>query len=58
MTFSPATKAMPKEMLTVVDRPIIQHVAGFLCDLNHLVEAMQMINRPIVSIITTDLVQI
>jgi UTP--glucose-1-phosphate uridylyltransferase len=25
--FLPATKAMPKEMLTVVDRPIIQHVA-------------------------------
>jgi UTP--glucose-1-phosphate uridylyltransferase len=24
--FLPATKAMPKEMLTVVDRPIIQHV--------------------------------
>lgn len=25
--FLPATKAMPKEMLTVVDRPLIQHVA-------------------------------
>ncbi|ALK10341.1 UTP--glucose-1-phosphate uridylyltransferase GalU [Blastochloris viridis] len=25
--FLPATKAMPKEMLTVVDRPVIQHVA-------------------------------
>ncbi len=25
--FLPATKAMPKEMLTIVDRPIIQHVA-------------------------------
>ena len=24
--FLPATKAMPKEMLTVVDRPVIQHV--------------------------------
>ena len=24
--FLPATKAMPKEMLTVVDRPLIQHV--------------------------------
>jgi UTP--glucose-1-phosphate uridylyltransferase len=24
--FCPATKAMPKEMLTVVDRPLIQHV--------------------------------
>ena len=24
--FLPATKAIPKEMLTVVDRPIIQHV--------------------------------
>ena len=24
--FLPATKAMPKEMLTIVDRPIIQHV--------------------------------
>jgi UTP--glucose-1-phosphate uridylyltransferase len=24
--FMPATKAMPKEMLTVVDRPVIQHV--------------------------------
>ena len=23
--FLPATKAMPKEMLTVVDRPVIQH---------------------------------
>ena len=26
--FLPATKAMPKEMLTVVDRPLIQHVVG------------------------------
>jgi len=26
--FLPATKAMPKEMLTVVDRPAIQHVVG------------------------------
>jgi UTP--glucose-1-phosphate uridylyltransferase len=25
--FLPATKALPKEMLTVVDRPVIQHVA-------------------------------
>src|SRR5215510_2513410 len=25
--FLPATKAMPKEMLTAVDRPVIQHVA-------------------------------
>jgi UTP--glucose-1-phosphate uridylyltransferase len=25
--FLPATKSMPKEMLTVVDRPVIQHVA-------------------------------
>jgi UTP--glucose-1-phosphate uridylyltransferase len=24
--FLPATKAMPKEMLPVVDRPLIQHV--------------------------------
>src|ERR1700752_4344142 len=24
--FLPATKAIPKEMLTVVDRPVIQHV--------------------------------
>ena len=24
--FLPATKAIPKEMLTVVDRPILQHV--------------------------------
>ena len=24
--FLPATRAMPKEMLTVVDRPLIQHV--------------------------------
>ena len=24
--FLPATKAMPKEMLTIVDRPVIQHV--------------------------------
>ena len=24
--FLPATKAVPKEMLTVVDRPILQHV--------------------------------
>ena len=24
--FLPATKAMPKEMLTAVDRPLIQHV--------------------------------
>ena len=24
--FLPATKAVPKEMLTVVDRPVIQHV--------------------------------
>ena len=24
--FLPATKVMPKEMLTVVDRPLIQHV--------------------------------
>ncbi len=24
--FLPATKAMPKEMLTVVDKPVIQHV--------------------------------
>src|SRR5215212_5681225 len=24
--FLPATKAMPKEMLTVLDRPLIQHV--------------------------------
>ena len=24
--FLPATKAMPKEMLTVVDRPVLQHV--------------------------------
>ncbi|MCB1683374.1 MAG: UTP--glucose-1-phosphate uridylyltransferase, partial [Pseudomonadales bacterium] len=24
--FLPATKAMPKEMLTVVDRPLIQYV--------------------------------
>jgi len=24
--FLPATKAMPKEMLTVVDKPAIQHV--------------------------------
>ena len=24
--FLPATKAIPKEMLTVVDRPLIQHV--------------------------------
>ncbi len=26
--FLPATKAMPKEMLTIVDRPIIQHVVA------------------------------
>src|SRR5215203_6347428 len=25
--FLPATKAVPKEMLTVVDRPVVQHVA-------------------------------
>ena len=24
--FLPATKAIPKEMLTVVDRPVVQHV--------------------------------
>ena len=24
--FLPATKAVPKEMLTVVDRPVLQHV--------------------------------
>jgi UTP--glucose-1-phosphate uridylyltransferase len=24
--FLPATKAVPKEMLTIVDRPVIQHV--------------------------------
>ena len=24
--FLPATKAVPKEMLTVVDRPVVQHV--------------------------------
>ena len=24
--FLPATKSMPKEMLTVVDRPVLQHV--------------------------------
>ena len=24
--FLPATKAMPKEMLTICDRPLIQHV--------------------------------
>jgi len=28
--FLPATKAMPKEMLTVVDRPLIQHVVDDL----------------------------
>ena len=26
--FLPATKAVPKEMLTVVDRPVIQHVVN------------------------------
>lgn len=29
--FLPATKAMPKEMLTVVDRPVIQHVVDEAC---------------------------
>lgn len=29
--FLPATKAMPKEMLTVVDRPLIQHVVDEAC---------------------------
>ena len=24
--FLPATKAIPKEMLTIVDRPVVQHV--------------------------------
>ncbi len=30
--FLPATKAMPKEMLTVVDRPLIQHVVDEACE--------------------------
>ena len=30
--FLPATKAMPKEMLTVVDRPLIQHVVDEAMD--------------------------
>ncbi len=30
--FLPATKAMPKEMLTVVDKPLIQHVVEEAAD--------------------------
>src|SRR5436190_21848483 len=30
--FLPATKAIPKEMLTVVDRPVIQHVVDEAID--------------------------
>ncbi len=37
--FLPATKAMPKEMLTVVDRPLIQHVVdeAIAAGIEHLV---------------------
>ena len=37
--FLPATKAMPKEMLTVVDRPVIQHVVdeALAAGIEHLV---------------------
>ncbi|MBX9617836.1 UTP--glucose-1-phosphate uridylyltransferase [Candidatus Raskinella chloraquaticus] len=37
--FLPATKAMPKEMLTVVDRPVIQHVVDEAreADIEHFV---------------------
>ena len=39
--FLPATKAMPKEMLPIVDKPTIQYIAeeilesGYRPDLNH-----------------------
>ena len=32
--FLPATKAVPKEMLTVVDRPVVQHVVDEALNLN------------------------
>jgi UTP--glucose-1-phosphate uridylyltransferase len=37
--FLPATKAMPKEMLTVVDRPLIQHVVdeAYEAGIEHLI---------------------
>src|SRR5262249_57576913 len=37
--FLPATKAVPKEMLTVVDRPVIQHVVDEARDagIEHLI---------------------
>ena len=37
--FLPATKAMPKEMLTVVDRPVIQHVVdeALAAGIEHLI---------------------
>jgi UTP--glucose-1-phosphate uridylyltransferase len=37
--FLPATKAMPKEMLTVVDRPVIQHVVdeAIAAGIEHLI---------------------
>jgi UTP--glucose-1-phosphate uridylyltransferase len=37
--FLPATKAIPKEMLTIVDRPVIQHVVDEACaaGIEHLV---------------------
>ncbi len=37
--FLPATKAMPKEMLTVVDRPVIQHVVdeAMAAGIEHLI---------------------
>ncbi|MEM1370621.1 MAG: UTP--glucose-1-phosphate uridylyltransferase [Pseudomonadota bacterium] len=37
--FLPATKSVPKEMLTVVDRPVVQHVAeeAFAAGIEHIV---------------------
>ena len=34
--FLPATKAVPKEMLTVVDRPVVQHVVDEALSLIHI----------------------
>jgi UTP--glucose-1-phosphate uridylyltransferase len=43
--FLPATKSIPKEMLTVVDRPVLQHVVDELREAGIRMSGVSFVSR-------------